>query len=68
MWQSDFQCWWNPETCTRLGYWAVHRSHSGWEDQGALLPAAVDVVDLVVLVERYGLQAVGQRAVQHSDA
>lgn len=30
-------------------------------------PAAVDVVDLVVLVERYGLQAVCQWAVQNPD-
>ena len=32
-----------------------------------LLPAAVDVIDLVVLVEGYGLQAVSQWAVQNPD-
>ena len=34
---------------------------------GALTPAAVDVVDLVVFVERHSLHAVRQWAVQHSD-
>lgn len=34
--------------------------------RSCLLPAAVDVVDLIVLVEGYGLQAVSQRAIQDS--
>lgn len=34
--------------------------------RSCLLPAAVDVVDLIVLVEGYGLQAVSQRTIQDS--
>lgn len=35
--------------------------------RSCLVPAAVDVIDLIVLVEGYGLQAVSQRAIQDSD-
>lgn len=34
---------------------------------GCTSPAAVDVVDLIVLVERHGLHAVGQGSIQHPD-
>lgn len=34
--------------------------------RSCLLPAAVDVVDLIVLIEGYGLQAVSQRTIQDS--
>lgn len=36
-------------------------------DKGTLLPATVDVIHLVVLVEGYSLEAVCKWAIQYSD-